>query len=107
VREQLGCQYGRRQVDLSPRTDDLGNVRPGTAPRFGGGKRETRDAVPGNDCLNGLIGVSLGVDQSAVEIKEQGTYASAMSHFTYFARSAGKPGHCPVSKYRDACCDVR
>src|ERR1700686_2008094 len=76
VREQLGRPHGRWQVDLSPPTNDLGDVHPGTPSRLGRGKRETGDAVPGNDRVNGLIGVSLSVDQSTVEIKEQRSYAS-------------------------------
>ena len=98
MREQLGSQHGRRQVDWSPRTNHLGNVHPGAAPRLGVGKREARDAVPRNDGLNGLVGVRFGVDQSTVEIKEQGTYASAMSHFTYFARSAAQAWSLPWSQ---------
>jgi hypothetical protein len=57
-----------------------------------------------NDGFDGLIGVRLGVDQSTVEIKEQGTHASAISHLTYSGRARLVVVR---SQSTIACCDVR
>ena len=69
VRQQLVGEHCRIAFDPGLRADDVGDVGPGAAPRFGVRQREAGDSVARDDRADRLVRVGFAVDEGAVEVE--------------------------------------